>query len=81
MVGRHRGSQRFARLVVPLRHLTGFRVEAVYSPAVARELAKPWVVNGEQRHLRQWESREEAERVLQRHPVTAPKRKGGGAPK
>lgn len=34
VVGRHRGSNRYVRMVVPARRLAGFRPERVYSPRV-----------------------------------------------
>jgi hypothetical protein len=64
VVGRHRGRRHgFARIVVPREHLTDFRVRGVYSPAVYRELTRPWEPWGTQ-PLRQWETQEDAERVV-----------------
>lgn len=60
VVGRHRGSAGpYIQIVVPRRHLTNYRVRAVYSPAVLRALTKPLRKLG--RRPRLWESREEAE--------------------
>lgn len=77
VVGRHRGApRRYAQMVVPLEHLEDFRVEAVYSPAVSRELRKPWDL--ERGEPAQWRSKEEAEDVIRRHPVTAGRLKDRG---
>ncbi|MBC6462478.1 hypothetical protein [Actinomadura sp. HBU206391] len=62
VVGRHRGSRRYVRMVVPLRHLTRFRVRAVYSPTVFRELTRPWAPRGDH-PIGLWDSREHAERA------------------
>lgn len=59
VVGRHRGSRRFARLVVVLAHLEDFRVESIYSPAVARQLKRP--IDRDRGQPAQWGSRAEAE--------------------
>ena len=44
VAGHHRGTRGrrgLARMVLPRRHLTGFRVQGVYSPAVIRALTRP----------------------------------------
>lgn len=62
VVGRHRGSPGpVSQMVVPRVHLTDFRVRGVYQPAVHRQLTKPF----KRREPRQWESREEAEKVVE----------------
>jgi hypothetical protein len=62
VVGRHRGSPGpVSQMVVPRVHLTNFRVRGVYQPAVHRQLTK----HMKHRELRQWESREEAEKVVE----------------
>jgi hypothetical protein len=63
VVGYHRGTRGrgLVRMVVPRRHLTGFRVQAVYGPAVARELARPLTELGREHPPRSWPTREEAE--------------------
>jgi hypothetical protein len=63
VVGYHRGSRgkRYARLVMPRRHLTGFRVQGIYSPALLRALTEP-----KKRHRQSpllWQTREEAEQT------------------
>jgi hypothetical protein len=65
VVGYHRGTRgrQLARMVVPRRHLAGFRVSGVYSPAVARELTRPLTELGWNRPPGTWRSREEAERA------------------
>ena len=59
VVGRHRGSPQYVRMVLATRYLTDFRVRGVYSPAVLRELTKPW--HGDL-PARLWESQDHAER-------------------
>jgi hypothetical protein len=63
VVGYHRGTRGrgLARMVVPRRHLTGFRVQAVYSPAVARELTRPLTELGREHAPATWPTREAAE--------------------
>lgn len=62
VVGRHRGSPGpVSQMVVPRVHLTNFRVRGVYQPAVHRQLTKAL----KHRELRQWASREEAEKVVE----------------
>jgi hypothetical protein len=68
VIGHHRGrgQGRLARMVVGRHHLSDFRVRGVYSPAVHRELIQPWKHKyWEDRSLRLWESREEAERAAE----------------
>lgn len=63
VVARHRGSRRYVRMVVPSRRLTGFRVQGVYSPAVLRELTRPWQPRGD-RPVGLWKTKEQAERAV-----------------
>ncbi|MGI5292746.1 hypothetical protein ACQEVF_56875 [Nonomuraea polychroma] len=63
VVGRHRGAQRLVRMVVPMRHLTNFRVREVYSPAVWRELSQPWKPRGNH-PIQLWASQEEADTAV-----------------
>jgi hypothetical protein len=70
VVGRHRGSpHRNVQLIVGLRHLENFRVEAIYSPSVYREMRKP--IEPMARPPTQWESREHAQAIIERHPHTS----------
>lgn len=64
VIGRHRGrgQGRLARMVVGRHHLAGFRVRGVYSPAVHRELVRPWKPWGDH-PLKLWDSRDEAEQA------------------
>jgi hypothetical protein len=68
VVGLHRGPGRYVRMVVPLRHLDQFRVQAVYHPAVIRQLTRPQ--DGRQGSPRQWSSEVEAAETIRRHPET-----------
>jgi hypothetical protein len=69
VVGRHRGSAGpYIRIVIARRHLTNFRVRTIYSPAVLRVLTKPWR-KGDDHGPHLWESREEAESVVNRWRV------------
>ena len=64
MAGYHRGTrgrQGLARMVMPRRHLTGFRVQAVYSPAVIRELTRPLTELSLDRVPRLWATRQLAD--------------------
>lgn len=62
VVGRHRGSPGpLSQMVVPRVHLTNFRVRGIYQPVVHRQLTKKSKRDGVPR---QWESREEAEKVV-----------------
>ncbi|MFC0548767.1 hypothetical protein [Kutzneria chonburiensis] len=67
VVGRHRGRGpgRLARIVIERRHLTNFRVRGVYSPAVHRELVKPWKGWSSDHPLRLWDTRDDAEQAAQ----------------
>jgi hypothetical protein len=61
VVGHHRGThgRGYSRIVMPRRHLTNFRVQAIYQPALLRALVAP-----QDRYPtvpRQWLGREEAE--------------------
>jgi hypothetical protein len=62
VAGYHRGTRGrgLVRMVVSRRHLTNFRVQAVYSPAVARELTRPLTEFGEDHVPGMWRTREEA---------------------
>lgn len=64
VIGRHRGrgQGRLARMVIGRHHLAGFRVRGVYSPAVHRELVRPWKPWGDH-PLKLWNSRDEADRA------------------
>lgn len=53
VIGRHRGTARYIRMVMPYRRLTNFRARGIYSYAVLRKLT----------HLRPCQSRPEAERA------------------
>ncbi|MFC0430116.1 hypothetical protein [Kutzneria buriramensis] len=66
VIGRHRGrgQSRYVRIVIERFHLTNFRVRGVYSPAVHRELTRPW--KHWDRELWLWDTRELAEQVAQR---------------
>lgn len=59
-------------MVILLRHLVRFRVEGIYSPAVMRELARPW--DGERGGPRQWSGPDGARNMMATHPVTAGRR-------
>jgi len=63
VAGRHRGSRGrgYARIVVPRRHLTGFRARGIYSPALLTALTRPLRDGGPR--LRMWDTREEAEQT------------------
>lgn len=65
VVGYHRGTRGrgLARMVIPRRHLTGFRVRAVYSPAVIRQLTRPLTEFGREHPPAAWRDREEAEKT------------------
>jgi hypothetical protein len=65
VAGYHRGTRGrgLVRMVVSRRHLTGFRVQAVYSPSVARELTKPLTELGRDHAPVMWPAREEAVRA------------------
>jgi hypothetical protein len=62
VVGRHRRSPRYVRMIVPLRHLTDFRVHAVYSPALFHELTRPQERQSDH-PIKVWDSREQAEQA------------------
>lgn len=64
VIGRHRGENRYVRLVIERFHLTNFRVRGVYSPAVHRELTRPW--KHWDRELSLWDTREQADQQAQR---------------
>jgi hypothetical protein len=66
VVGQHRGTRGrgYARIVIRRRHLTGFRVAAVYSPALMRAFTRPWKDRETRPSL--WTGREDAERQAAR---------------
>ena len=64
VAGHHRGTRGrrgLARMVMPRRHLTGFRVQGVYSPAVIRALTRPLTELGSGHAPRLWATRQQAE--------------------
>jgi hypothetical protein len=65
VIGHHRGTRGrgLARIVIPRRHLTRFRVQGVYSPALIVALTGPLTELGWDRRPRQWETREQAEEI------------------
>lgn len=67
VVGRHRGGRGLIRLVAQRRHLTGFRVRMIYSPAVLRSILRAARSNG--RVPRLWTDRAEAEAAAARWRV------------
>ena len=62
VVGYHRGTRGrgLVRMVVSRQHLTGFRMQAVYSPAVAGELTRPLTEFGRPHAPVMWATREDA---------------------
>jgi hypothetical protein len=66
VVGHHRGTRGrgYARIVIKRRHLTGFRVAAIYSPALAAAITRPW--KGRDTGPAIWASRDDAERQAAR---------------
>ena len=50
-------------MVMPRRHLTGFRVQGVYSPAVIRALTRPLTELGLGHAPRLWPTRQQAEDI------------------
>ena len=66
VAGHHRGTRGrrgLARMVMPRQHLTGFRVQGVYSPEVIRALTRPLTELGLDHAPRLWPTRQEAENV------------------
>ena len=66
VAGHHRGTRGrrgLARMVMPRRHLTGFRVQGVYSPAVIRALTRPLTELGLDHAPRLWATRQQAEDI------------------
>jgi hypothetical protein len=59
VVGYHRGTKGrgLVRMVMPRRHLTRFRVQPVYSPAVAREPTRPLTEFGREHAPVMWTDR------------------------
>ena len=64
-IGHHRGTRGrgLARIVISRRHLTRFRVQGVYSPALLRALTRPLTELGQDSPPRQWETRQQAEQI------------------
>ena len=62
IAGYHRGThgRGFTRMVLARRHLTGFRVQGVYSPALIRALTRPLSELGRDHAPRLWQTRHEA---------------------
>jgi hypothetical protein len=76
VAGHHRGARGrgLARMVISRRHLAGFRVQGIYSPAVLRALSRPLTEIGRDHAPRLWSSRGEAEQAAtswRDRPVTA----------
>lgn len=74
VIGRHRGTggRGYARIVTGRRHLAGFRVAAIYSPALMRAITQPFMGSGDGPAL--WASRDDAETMAaywRDHPVEA----------
>ena len=65
MVGYHRGTRGrgLARIVIPRRHLTRFRVQGLSSPALIHALTRPLAELGWDSPPRQWETRQQAEQI------------------
>jgi hypothetical protein len=81
VAGHHRGTRGrrgYARIVVSRRHLTNFRVQGIYSPALVRALTRP--IKGVDRAGQLWDTREAAEETAARwnaSPVEAVTDEGG----
>jgi hypothetical protein len=76
VAGYHRGvrGRGLARMVISRRHLAGFRVQGIYSPAVLRALRRPLTELGRDHPPRLGGSRAEAEQAAtswRGRPVTA----------
>lgn len=76
VAGYHRGARGrgLARMVISRRHLAGFRVQGIYSPAIMRALSRPLTELGRDHPPRLWSSRAEAEQAAtswRGRPVTA----------
>jgi hypothetical protein len=76
IAGHHRGThgRGFARMVLARRHLTGFRVRSVYSPALIRALTRPLSELGRDHAPRLWQTWHEAEQAAatwRTFPLTA----------
>ena len=66
VAGHHRGTRGrrgLARMVMPRRNLTGFRVQGAYSPAVIWALTRPLTELGLDHAPRLWATRQEAENI------------------
>jgi len=72
VVGRHRGARRVVQMVIDIDHLTDFRVQGVYRPAVDRALrSATWDDRrGATGDSRQWSSEAEARDWIATHPAT-----------
>jgi hypothetical protein len=75
VAGHHRGARGrgLARMVISRRHLAGFRVQGIFSPAVLRALSRPLTELGRDHPPRLRSSRAEAEQAAAswRDPVGA----------
>jgi hypothetical protein len=85
VAGYHRGARGrgLVRMIMARRHLTRFRVQAVYSPAVERELTRPLAELGRDQPPALWPGRAEAMQAAARwrgDPGTAPPPAQGTAP-
>jgi len=65
VAGHHRGThgRGLARMVLGRRHLTRFRVQGVYSPAVIRALTRPLTELGREDAPLLWQTRHDAEQA------------------
>jgi hypothetical protein len=77
VVGYHRGTRGrgLARIIIPRRHLTRFRVQGLYSPALINALTRPLAELGRDSPPWQWETRQQAEQIaaIWQHRATAGK--------
>lgn len=72
VVGHHRSTRGrgYARMVIARRHLTAFRVQRIYSPALLEAITAPW----RDHELRLWDTLAEAEEQAaywRDHPLDA----------
>ncbi len=51
VIGRHRGSHRYATMVVQSKHLTNWRAKLVYSPFISKQLKGRWDGSEKSREL------------------------------
>lgn len=56
VIGRHRGSHRYVRMVIPSRHVTHWRMKQVYSPKVLR------LIKDGRQHF--WKGKQDVEQAL-----------------